>query len=50
MGYHGNFKNRGRIMRKVRVKKLRKELQKMMSDKPITPWIWRKHKEAYVRG
>lgn len=37
-------------MRKVRVKLLRKELQKMMGDKAITPWIWRKHKEAYVRS
>lgn len=37
-------------MRKVRVKKLRKELQNMLGDKPITPWMWRKHKQAYVRG
>lgn len=37
-------------MRKVRVKKLRKELQLMLGDKQMTPWMWRKHKRAYVRG
>ena len=37
-------------MRKARVKKLRKKLNAMLGDKPITPWMWRKHKEAYVRS
>ena len=37
-------------MRKVRVKLLRKELQMMIGEKTITPWMWRKHKEAYNRG
>ena len=37
-------------MRRTRKKALRKELLKMLGDKPITKWMWRKHKEAYVRG
>ena len=50
MGYHGDFKKRGRRMRKVRVKKLKAELKAIMGDKPITQWIWRKHKNNYVRS
>jgi hypothetical protein len=37
-------------MRKVRVKLLKKKLKEMMGDKAITPWIWRKHKQNYVRN
>ena len=37
-------------MRKVRVKLLRKELQKMIGDQPMTKWMFRKHKKAYIRG
>jgi hypothetical protein len=50
MGFDGDFNERGRKMRKVRVKKLRKELKAILGDKPMTAWMWRKHKEAYVRG
>lgn len=38
-----------RNMRKATVKKLKKELQKILGDKPMTPWIWRKHKKAYMQ-
>lgn len=37
-------------MRKVRVKKLRKELLAMLGDRPMTNRMWRHHKRAYVRG
>lgn len=37
-------------MRRVRAKLLRKELQRMMGDRVVTPRIWRHHKRAYVRG
>ncbi len=37
-------------MRKVRAKKLRKQLLSMLGDKPLTARVWRHHKRAYIKG